>query len=275
MTIAPASVRLFRLAVHLWLIVFLVLRIPAGEFLWVYPVSPTLPGNGFFSWATDAFDTWLPGGMVYVAVPLLLALAVRNLFRPARWYVGLLVWILYVSLMHRAWLAGSGGQQLMGVLLFWSIFIDERSLGPAPSFRSASSVLGVWAVRLQLLLVYAATAAHKATGTAWWDGTAVGVVATDAAYHLGGLAHLPWLCRAITWLLFAFMALFPVAVWWRPARRLVLAAGLVFHAATAVFLDIPEMGTAFLVAYALWLDADEAAHFLRPFAQLAALRRRP
>lgn len=270
MSLAPSAVRLFRIAVHVWLIVLIAGRIPVGECLWEVPVSPTLPRNGFFSFATDAFDTWLPRGSVWVAVPLLLVLAARELFRPHRWYAGVIIWIIYTSLMHRAWLAGSGGQQLMGILLFWSIFIDERTVGPERSVRSVLSVFGVWAVRLQLLLVYAATAAHKLTGTTWPDGTAVGIVATDASYHLGWLASFPAVCTALTWWLLAFTALFPLAVWWAPSRRAFLCMGVCFHLATALFLGIAAMGTAFLVAYTLWLDGTEAERCLRPFRKARA-----
>lgn len=271
MSIAPSSVRLFGLAVHLWLVVYLLTRLSAFEFLWAYPVSPVLPAHGLLSWTLDPL-AHLPEGAVYVAFPLALVLAVRGLFLPHRWYFAAVLWVLYVGLMQRAWLAGSAGQQFMGIVLFWSVFIGRDAAGAEPTPRHVLATFGVWALRLQLLLVYAAAAAHKLTGTTWLDGTAVGIVATDGTYDLGWLMAVPGASVLLTWLVLSGMLLFPLAVWWRPTRRIFLVMGALFHLATAVFLGIPEMGTAFLVAYALWLDEDEARHFLAPFGRLAALR---
>lgn len=250
-----APIKLFLALAHLWVIGFIVSLIPMGEWLWVHPVSPALPASGGLAYFNQAFDAWLPGDAVYIAVPVLLVLCVWNLFR-AHWLRSLLIWALFTSLMDRAWLAGSGGQQLMSILLFWSIFFPlERSNS---AWKQGVVLFAFWAARLQIVLVYAATAAHKWTGNTWTTGEAVRIVATDPTYHLGWLASFPMACSLLTWGLLFFMTLFPLAMWWSPSRRSFLLAGTLFHLSTSLFLDIPEMGLAFVASYALWLSPEEA-----------------
>ena len=81
--------------------------------------------------------------------------------------------MLFASLVHRAWLASSGGLLLMQNVLLWMVLMRARSSGP---WSEGLSALGLWAVRLQLCLAYLITGLHKLTGTAWIEGTAVGLV---------------------------------------------------------------------------------------------------
>jgi hypothetical protein len=168
------------------------------------------------------------------------------------------VWSAFRILSHRTWLASSGGIQLMENMLLWSSLMS--------SSRTAIATFAFWAARLQLLLVYAAAAAHKFTGTTWLDGSAMLRVANDPAFHLGWLAATPALCTALTYLVLGWMALFPFAVWWDPSRRMSLVVGAVFHLLTAIFMDIPQMGLAFVACYAIWLKEDEASGITRAFS---------
>ena len=154
------------------------------------------------------------------------------------------------------WLASNGGIQLMENMLFWSSFL-HISTSPHPLISTLSSA-AFWIGRLQLLLAYAAAAAHKFTGTTWLDGSAMSLVVADPTFNLGWLSASPGLCSALTYATLAFMTLFPFALWWKPTRRAWLCIGVVFHLCTAVFMGIPQMGFAFIACYALWLNDEEA-----------------
>lgn len=263
------SVRLFRITVHLWLFVFVLSAVPSAEWLWDYPVSPELPApQGPFKSFTHAFSAWLPGDIWLLAVPLLLALCVRNILRPARWWSALLVWMLYTSLMNRAWMAGSGGQQLISNLLFWLILLPDGTQVMRPNgWRAVLGTSAFWILRLQLLLAYAATGLHKLSGTYWLDGTAMGIVATDPAYGMAWLADVPWLATMSTWMVLVFQLTFPIAVWFKRPRIPWMVMGIVFHLGTAISLGIPEMALAFVAAYPIWLSDGEAQIVMR-FARI-------
>ncbi|MBK8227218.1 MAG: hypothetical protein IPK70_08575 [Flavobacteriales bacterium] len=171
-----------------------------------------------------------------------------------------LIWLLYLNVMNTGWLSSSGGQQLMANVLFWCTFLSARD--------ERLKAIGFWAIRLQLLLAYTATGLHKLTGTHWLDGTAMGIVATDPAYGPAWIASFPVLARLATYAVLLFQLSFPIAAWFRTLRLPWMAFGAAFHLGTAIWMDIPEMGLAFIACYAIWLDDDQAARLplLRRFA---------
>jgi hypothetical protein len=258
MSVPNAPVLLFQRALHAWVLLFLLTALPAMELLWVDPVSPAIRQPGLVALLVQPFATWLPAALSPWLLLLTLAMAVRGLFRPVRWWSALLLWWGHVALMDLAWLAGSGGQQLMANLLFWNIGL-ACSNGHLPAWTKGPWSTGVhagsfWIIRLQLLLAYAVTGMHKLTGTHWLDGTAMGLVATDPAFGPAWIAAFPPLAMLLTWAVLLFQLSFPLAVWFRATRLPWMLFGLAFHLGTALWMDLPEMGTAFLVAYLPWLS---------------------
>lgn len=264
MNVPARSVRRFQVAVHLWILGFVLYAWSSAEWLWDHPVSPPLPVPGIFGHLTHAFSSWLPGDAWILLVALLTVLSVRNLFRPMRWWSSALVWFCYANLMDRAWMAGSGGQQLMANVLFWNIALSFASGEGA--VRCMIAATGFWIIRLQLLLAYAITGLYKLLGLHWLDGTALGIAATDPAYGPDWMGHLPGLSVPITWAVLALQFAIPIGVSFRRTRVPVLLLGAVFHLATAIWMDIPEMGLAFIAVYTIWLDEEDIARLRGMFA---------
>lgn len=267
MTVQWGAMRLFQRALMLWVIGFMISAYWGLDELNVMGLSPIYAPPGPLKYITHAVAL-LPDGVrdlvVLVVVLALLVLCLRDLFRSPRWWSALLIWLLHANLMNNAWLAGSGGQQLVANLLFCNIFL---SLGSAHAV-----FFGLWSARMQLLLAYFTTGLHKLTGTHWTDGTAMGIVATDPAFGPLWLGDMPVLSAVLTWSVLVFQLTFPLAVWFRPTRHAWMLFGLVFHLGTAIWMDIPEMGLAFIASYALWLD-DATVQRLAPLRWLAAPRR--
>ena len=115
--------------------------------------------------------------------------------------------------------------------------------------------------RVQLIFTYLGTGLHKFTGTAWLDGTAVGIVVTDPQFGPVWLAHVPRLVAVLTWGILALQFVLPAAVWWRPSRYVAIGIAVLFHLVTAAFIGIPQMGLAFIACWAIWLDSDVAARW--------------
>ena len=259
----PSTVRVFQGAVHLWVAGYLLSGLRAAEFLWLHPVAPRLPAQGAWEWLTRAFAWWWPEALIGPAILVLFLLAVRGLFLPVRWWSALLLWFLYVNLTDLAWLAGSGGQQLMANVLFWNILLSlpSSAIPPCPHFPILP-ISAFWIIRFQLLLAYLATGLHKLTGAHWLDGTALGIAATDPAYGPGWIAASPTAAALLTWIVLVFQLTFPLAVWWRPSRAAWMALGVLFHLGTAVWMDIPEMGLAFIAVYPIWMDERDARRLI-------------
>lgn len=245
------AIALFQRLVLLWVLGFILSGLPSMERLWLAPVSPPWLPPSPLRHLTHALVGGVPEPVIALALLTLTVLAVWQLFAKARWWAWALIWLLYVNLMNRAWLAGSGGQQLMANVLFWAMAL--------PSQRAR--FIGLWAIRLQLLLAYAATGLHKLTGTHWPDGTAMGIAATDEAFGPAWLSSAPGLAGFITWCVLLFQLSLPFAMWFRRLRLPWMAFGAIFHMATAVWMDIPEMGLAFIACYAVWLDDAQLERF--------------
>ena len=257
MMVQWSVIRLFQRNVLLWVIGFTSSAYWGFEALNAMGLSPLYLPSGPLKYVTHAL-AMLPDGVndlvVLVAVPLLILLSVHDLLRAPRWWSALLIWFLYTNLMNRAWLAGSGGQQLIANLLFWNIFLSGNRTTAGLDGALGWSFPAFWILRLQVLIAYLATALHKLTGTHWLDGTAMGVVATDPAFGPLWIVDQPFAASLSTWAVLLFQITFPVAVWFRRARYAWMFFGIIFHLATALWMDIPEMGLAFIAAYAIWFD---------------------
>lgn len=255
MKVPAITVRLFQCVLHLWVILFLLTAMPLADLLWLDPVSPALPYTGWRFHLVHPLGSWLPLSMAGVLLVIALGLSFRGLWRSSGPVHALLLWFAYTALMHVAFTASSGGQQLISNLLFWNIPLSFLSGGTTSGegFRAWLGSAGLWAIRLQLLVAYAASAMHKLEGSQWMDGSALGIVASDPAFGPAWLMGSP-LLPVISWAMLGFQLTFPAAVWWRPTRLAWLLFGVGFHLGTALWMDLPDMGTAFLVAYVPWLS---------------------
>lgn len=274
MTVQWTAVRLLQHAMLLWVIGFILSAYLGLDALNVMGLSPLYAPPGPLKFITHGLAL-LPDGIndivVLIAIPMLLMLCLRDLFRAPRWWSALVIWFLYTNLMNKAWLAGSGGQQLIANLLFWNIPLSwtiSRKEHQVVAFSA------FWILRLQVLLAYFATGLHKLTGSLWLEGKALGVVATDTAFGPEWLAGMPALSIALTWSVLVFQLTFPLAVWFRVTRNAWMLFGIAFHLGTAVWMDIPEMGAAFIVAYSIWCD-ERTVMRLAPLRWLALGSRDP
>ncbi len=260
-----AALRLFQRAAYAWISLYMIALLLLGDDAWVSaPVRLFSSALGWKGWLQEMMNDRTAAGCMLISV-LLLCAALLQLHRQ-RWWLGLLVWLLFRIITHRTWLASNGGIQLMENMLIWCALMGN---GTHPFIGTTA----FWIARLQVLLAYGAAAAHKFTGTAWLDGSAVLLVANDPGFSLGWLARSPVLCTALTYLTLAFMSLFPLAVWWSPSRRVFLFLGVLFHLSTAVFMGIPQMGLAFIACYAIWLDQDNVKWFGTMLQQIHATPR--
>lgn len=256
------SIRLLQRAVHLWLFGYLLSAFSASEKIWEYPVVQPLPAPpGFLSPLTHAFNTWLSPELVTPLVLILLVSSARGVFSRSYWWITLVEWVLFSSLVNQAWLASNGGHQLMGNVLFWMIFLPSKEPEEAVTGTMAPTWMlhaaAFWMIRSQLLLAYAVTGIQKLTGDHWLAGDAVAIVATDADYGPVWIAAFPWLALLVNYGVLFFQLTFPLAVWWRTTRVWWMWMGVAFHLATGITFGILDMGLAFLAVYPIWFEAGQ------------------
>jgi hypothetical protein len=155
-----------------------------------------------------------------------------------------LTWLLTVSLQNRNPLVLQGADDLLRLLLFWSMFLplgarwslDARRIKDPTPPRVVS--VATAALLVQVAVLYAATSLEK-TGREWRDGSAVWVVLSHD--HFGRpwaqaafLSH-PDLLRALCWTVLTVERLAPILllapILTRSARLVALGALVVLQAA--------------------------------------------
>jgi hypothetical protein len=177
-------------------------------------------------------------------------------------------WALCCSLHARNPMVLQGGDDLLRVLLFWSIAlplgarasVDAYAARSARWWRPTSPFLGAGAIALtlQLCIVYACTAAYKhhpawtTTGNAVYLALNIDQMARPLGQAL--LHHLPWVLRPLTLGTFWLETLGPLLLFvpfgGGRFRALAVALFVGFHAALGLTLQI---GVFPFVCGAAWL----------------------
>lgn len=117
---------------------------------------------------------------------------------------------------------------------------------PAPS---VAANLGLRLIQLHLCLMYGMAGLAKLQGRAWWDGMAIwGTLAAGEfrLFDLTWLAAFPGLLNLMTHLSLALEVGYPVLVWVRVLRPLLLAAVIALHVGVGLTLGLTEFGLAMI-----------------------------
>lgn len=130
--------------------------------------------------------------------------------------------------------------------------------------------------RYALLIIYAGL--YGSTGwlkalfePTWWNGETLTGFLVDTSFGqrpLGVLASgHPWLLAPSGWLTLAFEATFPLLVWWRPARRVLLVLGAAMHLGIFALMNVGPFSLIALAGYPLLLGQRDGFRFTAWVAQ--------
>jgi predicted DCC family thiol-disulfide oxidoreductase YuxK len=230
-----------------------------------------------FDWS---FWLVVPDGLlrlVWVA-----CLVVLFLFTVGLWsrLTAVLAWAVVVSTVRRAPVALFGFDQIVSTLTLYlavtgasgqAVSLDRflaryrqaRDAGarrhrdgrwvvprgmPAPS---VSANLALRLIQLHLALIYGMAGLAKLQGPAWWNGMAIwGTLAAGEfrLFDLTWLAAWPLLLNLLTHAALAFELGYPVLVWVRVLRPLLVTTAIVMHVGVGLTLGLGEFGLAMIAA---------------------------
>ena len=112
-------------------------------------------------------------------------------------------------------------------------------------------------MQVQIAYVYANTAMSKVLVGRWRDGRALYDVLASPVFAEWPAWFDVWpIIHAMTWGTLVFELSFPVLVWLRKTRYLVLLSGVLFHLGIDVLMIIPMFSWIMIVSYAAFLDDD-------------------
>ena len=144
-------------------------------------------------------SVWLQASLVGLGVVAAFCMAIGYRTR----LMTILSWLLFISLNRRVSSMCTGGDDLMRLMLFWSIFlplgarwsVDVLKRGPLEGQENQGHLFfsaGTVAILLQLCYVYFFTAIFKVMSPTWYSGTAV-QDALQYELHVRPLGH--WLSQ--------------------------------------------------------------------------------
>lgn len=184
----------------------------------------------------------------------------------------LLLFFTTVNLFNGSYLITNGGHQLLAIILFYLIFIDE--VKESPINNMLNRCFG-FAIKLQIAIFYLVAAANKLAGSEWLDGSAMSFVMQLDEYAspwMQSLTSIHPLMILLTWLNLGFQLLFPIAVWFKAIRPWFLGIGVIFHLIIALFVGLADFGILLIALYTIYLSDASSAKVL---AKLKLRKRRP
>jgi hypothetical protein len=221
-------------------------------------------------WFHVTDPTWMT--VVHVGILLCMLLFALGLWTPV---TGLVTWVGVLSYVNRATTTYFGMDNIMNVLVLYLTFAHlfarpgtlalslDRLLWRYRQYRltgimpdgettASSATFAIRLMQIHFCLIYMASGWSKLLGSAWWNGWAIwGTVANPefASLHLQYYRDLiTWLCRhRLVWELCmtsgaAFTLLteisFPLLVWNRRMRWLMVIAAILLHTGIAVFMGL-------------------------------------
>jgi predicted DCC family thiol-disulfide oxidoreductase YuxK len=229
-------------------------RVPSAWSFWLWlPEAALRP-----AWVASLFilARFTLGVFSRVTAPLAWVIAVSTARRSPVMLYGfdqvITTWALYLAV------CGASGQAVSidRLLARWRVArrafsTRSKDLGRnLPSGVPASSVaanLGLRLIQLHIALIYGMAGLAKLRGDAWWNGFAVwGVVASGEfrRFDLTWLASWPTLLNLMTHSGLAFELLYPVLIWNRRLRPLLIAVAIMMHGMIDLTLGLTEFGLA-------------------------------
>jgi hypothetical protein len=147
----------------------------------------------------------------------------------------------------------------------------RRGLVPdGPPRPTVSANLGLRLIQLHLCLTYAAAGLAKLQGVSWWNGDAVAMILLIPVYRVG---HFEWLLaypRLLFFLTHATVALeilYPVLIWFRVFRPLLLTAMVLLHVGIDLTLGLREFTLAMIVANLAFVPGETLRELFVPGAR--------
>jgi predicted DCC family thiol-disulfide oxidoreductase YuxK len=142
----------------------------------------------------------------------------------------------------------TGSSQPKATTTGWRIAPSDTAVPPA----TTSANLALRLIQLHLVVIYGMAGLAKLQGASWWTGTALWGTMSAGEFVVWDFTRIAGLPRLINFLTHASLALellYPVLIWVRIVRPLVLLGAFTMHTAIAIVSPgLTEFGLAMLAA---------------------------
>ena len=172
----------------------------------------------------------------------------------------IITYVLLMNIYHKTAPLQNGGFSLLVMVFFMLLFVDEEAATTKnPYWRIIKLSMANFiflAMRLQVVILYLVASYYKFTGETWVDGTAFYYVLYNDLYsHPFFATHFiddTFFIKSASWFTFVFQLCFPVLVWIKKTKKLMLIAGVFLHVMIAWVMGIVDFGIIMILMYTLF-----------------------
>lgn len=179
--------------------------------------------------------------------------------------VSVLAWIITLAYCHRLQGALYGLDQVNAMLAMYLMvgpagdeysvdaWLRRRSLGQpniTPEPRIATNI-AIRLMQVHLSIVYLFGGISKLKGNLWWDGSAVWFAFANYEYQsidMTWISAYPWVIASLTHATIFWETFYPVLVWPRLTRPIMIFMAVCVHGGIALCLGMPTFGLAMIIA---------------------------
>jgi hypothetical protein len=185
----------------------------------------------------------------------------------------IVTYILLMNLYHKTAPLQNGGFSLLTMVMFMLLFIDEEAGKIKNSYwktiKIAIANFTFLAIKLQVVILYLVASYYKLQGDTWVDGTAFYYVLYNDMYTHPVFTNLfidnTFIIKSISWFTLIFQMLFPILVWLKKIKNIMLFAGIFLHLMIAWVNGIVDFGIIMILMYTLFNSEEFNTKFLSYF----------
>ena len=229
------------------------------------------PWNLAYTWIYKVF---LGGQIIF------LILGILNVFPKIS---SVFIYFFTVNLFLKGYLAFTGGEVLVNILLFYMMFIhqsnrpnirfiDRSKSEVAPVFNDWQNLLNntfYVIIIIQIFVLYFFSTFYKLLDIDWISGNALMYISQIESFSNGMMKRIfkdSYVLSAVaTYTTLAYQILFPIIVWVKKVKIPFLILGVILHVSIAIGMGIFTFGCIMIITYILFIDNARIHRFKNRF----------
>lgn len=260
------TIRLFKSAVYAILMANTLFLLPVADKLWgpesfIMPLQ--VPDTPLYQLFFLLMEEWVQP-YYQVVIILQLVAGVVWFFGRLRWVCAMVFYLTTIILFTSAHLYVTGGHVFMKLILFYLLFIPDRTDN---SLKRIMANLFLLTCKIQLAIVYLFAGLFKLHGEYWLNGEALYYVLSLREFSHPILQDLllnhPVLLKTGTWIGLAYQLTFPILIWFRKIKLPLLLFGVLFHLLVAFGFGLPDFGLFMIASYTMFISNQTAGSILK------------
>lgn len=180
-------------------------------------------------------------------------------FRIKPWLSSIAIWFLTANLFNKGGLFFTGGEVLVGFILFYLIFIQKvEKTSKNNELQNTINNTFYVILLVQICVLYFFSTFWKLYDENWLNGHALYNVSQIPTFSSGWLSRLfsehLWLSKFMTYAVLIYQGSFMFIVWLKKLKIPFLILGTLFHLSISIGMGIFTFGVIMSLTYLLFLD---------------------